>query len=155
MNTHISRSSDRFHYQLVFKFCIVIYCIILGGCPCIISCVVIYIYIHIYIVICDWPVQCYMCDWMDEQINQTKPRLLYHILPNAMAIYCQIMWLDDTFSEIERCWGIPWKNWVSIVGFPIKIQIELSPTPQNITACCLSLLWRCEEINLRDIPTGP
>jgi hypothetical protein len=38
----LSRCSDRFHFQLVFKFCIVIYYIILGGCPYIISCVVIY-----------------------------------------------------------------------------------------------------------------
>jgi len=41
-NTHISRRSDKFHFQLVFKFCIVIYFIILCGCPYIINCVVIY-----------------------------------------------------------------------------------------------------------------
>ena len=42
INTHISRCSDGFHFQFAFKFCIVIYYIILGGCPYIISCVVIY-----------------------------------------------------------------------------------------------------------------
>ena len=26
---------------------------------------------NVHIVICNWHVQCYMCDWMDEQINQT------------------------------------------------------------------------------------
>jgi hypothetical protein len=39
VNTHISSCSDGFHIQLVFKFCIVIYYIISGECPCIISCV--------------------------------------------------------------------------------------------------------------------
>jgi hypothetical protein len=33
---------DRFHFQLAFKFCIVIYYIILGGCPYTIGCVLIY-----------------------------------------------------------------------------------------------------------------
>ena len=33
ISTHISSCSDRFHIQLVFKFCIVFYYIILGGCP--------------------------------------------------------------------------------------------------------------------------
>jgi hypothetical protein len=42
INTHISRCSDRFHFKLVFKFCIVIYYIILDGYPYITSCVVIY-----------------------------------------------------------------------------------------------------------------
>ena len=41
INTHTSRCSDEFHFQLAFKYCIVIYSIILGGCSYIISCVVI------------------------------------------------------------------------------------------------------------------
>jgi hypothetical protein len=39
VNTHIS-SCDKLNFQLVFKFCIVIYHIVLCGCPYITSCVV-------------------------------------------------------------------------------------------------------------------
>jgi len=39
-DTHIFRCSDKFHFQLRFKFCIVIYYMVLRGCPYIISCVV-------------------------------------------------------------------------------------------------------------------
>ena len=41
-STYMSRCSDRFHFQFAFKFCIVIYYIILDGCPYIIICVVKY-----------------------------------------------------------------------------------------------------------------
>ena len=41
-HTHTSRCSDKSHFQLVFTFCIVIYYIILSGCPYIISCIVIH-----------------------------------------------------------------------------------------------------------------
>jgi hypothetical protein len=40
INTHISRCSDKFNFQLVIKFCIVIYYIELCGCTYIICCVV-------------------------------------------------------------------------------------------------------------------
>ena len=40
ISTHVSRCSDKFNFQLVFTFCIVIYYIVLCGCPYIISCVV-------------------------------------------------------------------------------------------------------------------
>ena len=44
INTHIPICSDRYNFQLVFKFCIVIYYIILGR----------------------WHVQCYMCERMNK-----------------------------------------------------------------------------------------
>ena len=47
MNIHFFGCADRFHFQLVFKFCIVIYYITLGECPYIIDCVL-YLYIYIY-----------------------------------------------------------------------------------------------------------
>jgi hypothetical protein len=40
---------------------------------------------------------------------------------------------------------MPRKNWVRIIDFPKRIQIELSPHPQKITACCPSLLKRYEK----------
>jgi hypothetical protein len=36
----VDRCSGKFNFQLVFQFCIVIHCIVLCGCPSIISCVV-------------------------------------------------------------------------------------------------------------------
>ena len=45
MNIQKFRCSDKFKFQLALNFVllfIILYYIILGGCPCIISCVVIY-----------------------------------------------------------------------------------------------------------------
>jgi len=39
INIHVSRC-DKFHFQMVFKFCIVIYYIVLCGCTYIICCVI-------------------------------------------------------------------------------------------------------------------
>jgi hypothetical protein len=37
-------------------------------------------------VICNWPVQCYICDSKDEQINQTKLNVSFILVPYATAI---------------------------------------------------------------------
>ena len=102
MNTHISRSSDRFHYQLVFKFCIVIYCIILGGCPCIISCVVIYIYIYTYIYCNLWLTCPVLHVWLNgwtNKPNQTQVTLSYFTKCDGYLL-----------SNYVTGWHIQW-NW--------------------------------------------
>ena len=51
---------------------------------------------NIQIVICNWHVQCYICDWMDEQINKETNKYFSVVDKWKEACYYDILfWLGD------------------------------------------------------------
>jgi len=79
---------------------------------------------NIQIVNCNWHVQWYMCDWMDEQINQT-------ILNTNFTLW----WLQLNFSVLSLANNLPRQMWVQATRVQIQVaacvpsQICSEPNP--------------------------
>jgi len=73
---------------------------------------------NIKTVICNWCVQCYMCDWMNEQISQTKPKWPgFWNAYNKLSLVFQSSGYDTVVGSSTR-----YKGW-----YCLQVQGQSSP----------------------------